>query len=250
MKIKYLLIVLMTTVTLGCAQKPTQRSAYVNPSESNSNALLAAAVPASGSDVSSLPAPAAQSAPAPAQRSSSRSSAPADQDAVNYQYVIGPGDTLDVFVWGYEDLSVTIPVRPDGKITTRLVEDMIASGKTPTRLARELEEQYQVYVKNPTVTVTVNDFIGVPSQQVKVVGGGAQPRTVPYVNGMTVLDVMIEVGGLNKFSSGNKAVLVRTVEGERRSYRVRLHDLLKKGDIKANGYVQPGDIIIIPESWF
>ena len=127
---------------------------------------------------------------------------------------------------------------------------MIASGKTPTRLARELEEQYQVYVKNPTVTVTVNDFIGVPSQQVKVVGGGAQPRTVPYVNGMTVLDVMIEVGGLNKFSSGNKAVLVRTVEGERRSYRVRLHDLLKKGDIKANGYVQPGDIIIIPESWF
>ena len=244
MKIKYLLI-LMTAFAAGCAQQAPQRSAYVDTPGSNANGTVAS-VPASGSDVSSLPAPNSQSAPAQAQRRT----APSEQDAVNYQYVIGPGDTLDVFVWGYEDLSVTIPVRPDGKITTRLVEDMTASGKTPTQLARELEEQYQVYVKNPTVTVTVNDFIGVPSQQVKVVGGGAQPRTVPYVNGMTVLDVMIEVGGLNKFSSGNKAVLVRTVAGERRSYRVRLHDLLKKGDIKANGYVQPGDIIIIPESWF
>jgi len=167
-----------------------------------------------------------------------------------YQYVIGPGDTLDVFVWGYKDLSVTVPVRPDGKITTRLVEDMIASGKTPTQLARELESQYQTYVKNPTVTVTVNKFIGAPSQQIKVVGGGAKPRTVPYVNGMTVLDVMIEVGGLKKFSSGNKAVLVRNVNGGKKQYRLRLHDLLKKGDIGANRAVQPGDILIIPESWF
>ncbi len=168
----------------------------------------------------------------------------------DYKYVIGPGDTLDVFVWGYKDLSVTIPVRPDGKITTRLVEDMVASGKTPTVLARELEDKYKSYVKNPTVTVTVNKFIGAPSQQIKVVGGGAKPRTVPYVNGMTVLDVMIEVGGLKKFSSGNKAVLVRNVNGERKSYRLRLHNLLKKGDIAANRAVQPGDIIIIPESWF
>lgn len=168
----------------------------------------------------------------------------------SYQYVIGPGDTLDVFVWGYKDLSVTVPVRPDGKITTRLVEDMVASGKTPTLLARELEAQYKKYVKNPTVTVTVNKFIGAPSQQIKVVGGGAKPKTVPYVNGMTVLDVMIEVGGLKKFSSGNKAVLVRTVQGTRTSYRLRLHDLLKKGDIGANRPVQPGDILIIPESWF
>lgn len=168
----------------------------------------------------------------------------------DYKYVIGPGDTLDVFVWGYKDLSVTIPVRPDGKITTRLVEDMVASGKTPTVLARELEEQYKRYVKNPTVTVTVNKFIGAPSQQIKVVGGGTQPTTVPYVNGMTVLDVMIEVGGLKKFSSGNQAVLVRNVDGQRRSYRLRLHNLLKKGDITANRAVQPGDIIIIPESWF
>ena len=170
--------------------------------------------------------------------------------APDYKYVIGPGDTLDIFVWGYENLSLSVPVRPDGKITTRLVEDMLASGKTPTQLARELEFRYQVYVKNPTVTVTVNEFIGVPSQQIKVVGGGANPRTVPYVNGMTVLDVMIEIGGLKKFSSGNKAVLVRTVGGIRKSYRVRLHDLLNKGDIGANRNVNPGDILIIPESWF
>jgi len=168
----------------------------------------------------------------------------------DYRYVIGPGDTLDIFVWGYENLSLTVPVRPDGKITTRLVEDMVATGKTPTALARELEDKYQVYVKNPTVTVTVNKFIGVPSQQIKVVGGGANPQTVPYVNGMTVLDVMIEVGGLKKFSNGNKAVLVRNVNGERKSYRIRLHDLLKKGDIGANRDVNPGDILIIPESWF
>lgn len=168
----------------------------------------------------------------------------------DYQYVVGPGDTLDIFVWGYENLSLTVPVRPDGKITTRLVEDMLASGKTPTQLARELEDRYQVYVKNPTVTVTVNKFVGVPSQQIKVVGGGANPRTVPYVNGMTVLDVMIEIGGLKKFSSGNKAVLVRTVNGIRESYRIRLHDLLNKGDIAANRNVNPGDILIIPESWF
>ena len=172
---------------------------------------------------------------------------PIEQD---YRYVIGPGDTLDIFVWGYENLSLTVPVRPDGKITTRLVEDMVATGKTPTALARELENKYQVYVKNPTVTVTVNKFIGVPSQQIKVVGGGANPQTVPYVNGMTVLDVMIEVGGLKKFSNGNKAVLVRNVNGKRMSYRIRLHDLLKKGDIGANRDVDPGDILIIPESWF
>jgi len=167
-----------------------------------------------------------------------------------YKYVIGPGDTLDIFVWGYENLSLSVPVRPDGKITTRLVEDLLASGKTPTDLARELEIKYKLYVKNPTVTVTVNKFVGVPSQQIKVVGGGTTPRTVNYVNGMTVLDVMIEVGGLNKFSSGNKSVLVRTVNGTKKSYRVRLHDLLKKGDITANRDVNPGDILIIPESWF
>jgi polysaccharide export outer membrane protein len=167
-----------------------------------------------------------------------------------YQYVIGPGDTLDIFVWGYKDLSVSIPVRPDGKITTRLIEDMPASGKTPTQLARDIEVQYKSFVKNPTVTVTVDNFVGSPSQQIKVVGGGAEPKTVPYRNSMTLLDVMIEAGGLGEFSSGNKAVLVRQVNGQRKQFRVRLHDLLKKGDIGANRIVMPGDILIIPESWF
>jgi len=171
-------------------------------------------------------------------------------DAPGYEYIIGPGDTLDIFVWGYKDLSVTIPVRPDGRITTRLVEDMQASGKTPTLLARELERKYTSYVKNPTVTVTVNKFVGSPSQQIKVVGGGAEPKTVPYRNSMTLLDVMIEVGGLGKFSNGNKAVLVRQVNGKKQTYKVRLHSLLKKGDITANREVLPGDILIIPESWF
>jgi len=220
MNIKLLWIALVAAVAMGCAKTPENRSSFAG----NEEAAYSATADASQAvaDVSA--------APIPQQVTSQRvaTSTPASQQEAAYQYVIGPGDTLDVFVWGYKDLSVTIPVRPDGKITTRLVEDMVASGKT----------------------VTVNKFIGVPSQQVKVVGGGAKPRTVPYVNGMTVLDVMIEVGGLKKFSSGNKAVLVRTVNGERKSYRVRLHDLLKKGDIKANGYVQPGDIIIIPESWF
>ncbi len=169
--------------------------------------------------------------------------------ADSYQYIIGPGDTLDIFVWGYEDLSVSLPVRPDGNITTRLVEDMRASGKTPTQLARDIEEKYTKFVKNPTVTVTVDEFVGSPSQQVKVVGGGAAPKTVPYRNNMTLLDVMIEVGGLSKFSNGNKAVLVREVNGERVSYKVKLHNLMKKGDIAANRTVKPGDILIIPESW-
>lgn len=171
-------------------------------------------------------------------------------DDTGYKYVIGPGDELDIFVWGYKDLSVKVPVRPDGKITTRLIEDMQASGKTPTVLARDIEKKYVTYVKNPTVTVTVEGFVGIPSQQIKVVGGGAKPKTVPYRNNMTVLDVMIEVGGLSKFSSGNRAVLVRTENGKQQSYKIRLHSLLKGGDIKANRPVKPGDVIIIPESWF
>jgi len=171
-------------------------------------------------------------------------------DNTGYKYIIGPGDTLDIFVWGYKDLSVSVPVRPDGKITTRLIEDMQASGRTPTDLARDIEQKYVTFVKNPTVTVTVDKFVGSPSQQIKVVGGGAKPKTVPYRNKMTVLDVMIEVGGLSKFSSGNKAILVRTENGEQQSYKVRLQSLLKGGDIKANRPVKPGDIIIIPESWF
>lgn len=171
-------------------------------------------------------------------------------DGQPYDYIIGPGDNLDIFVWGYEDLSVSLPVRPDGRITTRLVEDMVASGKTPTELARDIEVQYKNFVKNPTVTVTVDEFVGSPDQQIKVVGGGAVPQTVPYKNDMTLLDLMIDIGGLSEFSSGNRSVLVRHLGGNRKSYNVRLNDLLKKGDISANVALIPGDILIIPESWF
>ncbi len=176
--------------------------------------------------------------------------AESEQAADNYEYVIGAGDSLSIFVWGYPDLSVTLPVRPDGKITTRLAEDINASGKTPTQLAREIEDVYQEFVKQPTVTVSVSSFIGSPEQHIKVVGGGAKPKIVQYKNGMTLLDLMVEVGGLDKFASGNKSKLVRKEGGKDNSYKVRLHDLLKKGDISANVRLVPGDILIIPESWF
>lgn len=167
----------------------------------------------------------------------------------DYEYVIGAGDSLSIFVWGYEDLSITLPVRPDGKITTRLVEDMQASGKTPTQLARDIEQVYREFVKNPTVSITVSDFVGSPAQQIKVVGGGSKPRTIPYKNGMTLLDLMIEAGGLSEYASGNNSVLVRNESGERVSYKVRVSDLLERGDITANVPIFPGDILIIPESW-
>ncbi len=168
----------------------------------------------------------------------------------DYEYIIGPGDSLSIFVWGYEDLSITLPVRPDGRITTRLVEDMPASGKTPTQLARDIELVYQQFVKNPTVSITVSFFVGNPTQQVRVVGAGSAPKTVPYKDGMTLLDLMIEVGGLSEFANGNKSVLVRSSDSENVSYKVRVNDLLKKGDISANVRILPGDILIIPESWF
>ena len=173
-----------------------------------------------------------------------------DHSPEAYEYIIGPGDDLSIFVWGYEDLSITLPVRPDGRITTRLVEDMPASGKTPTQLARDIEQVYEQFVKNPTVSITVSEFVGSPKQQVRVIGGGSAPRTVPFVAGMSLLDLMIDVGGLREFSKGNKAVLVRTTEEGRQSYRVKLDDLLRKGDMSADVPISPGDIVIIPEAWF
>jgi len=193
------------------------------------------------------------SSPTKTQKSSSTSAAtkntkPTSADQSGYR--IGPGDKLDIFVWGYKDLSVLVPVRPDGKITTRLIEDLQASGRTPSELARDIETKYQTFVKNPTVTITVEEFVGVSSQQVKVVGGGAKPQTIPYRNSMTVLDVMIDIEGLTEFSAGNRAKLVRTVDGKRQTFKLRLKDLLEGGDISADRPVQPGDVIIIPESWF
>lgn len=172
------------------------------------------------------------------------------EQSAESSYTIGPGDQLNVFVWGNEDLSVVVPVRPDGKITTPLVEDVLASGKTPTQLARDIEQRLARYVKTPIVTVTISSFVGSSNEQIRVIGQAAQPRSIPFRVNMTVLDVIISVGGLTEFAAGNRATIVRGPQGNQQSFRVRLEDLLEKGDISANVVMQPGDILIIPESWF
>jgi polysaccharide export outer membrane protein len=168
----------------------------------------------------------------------------------DYNYVIGPGDTMEIFVWGNEELTTMGVVRPDGKFTTRLVEDLPASGKTSTELARDIEKAYAEYVRQPVVSVIVNGFVGIPTQQVRVVGEASQPIAVPFSKHMTLLDLMIAVGGMTEFAAGNKSVLVRIENGQQTSYGLRLDDLLKDGDISANMAMMPGDIVIISESWF
>jgi polysaccharide export outer membrane protein len=165
------------------------------------------------------------------------------------EYLIGPGDALQIFVWDHADLSTTVAVRPDGKISTPLVEDLEAAGRTPTQLARDIEGVLSQYVRTPVVTVIMQGFVGEQAQQVRVVGQAVSPQALQFRNGMTVLDVMIQVGGLSEFASGNRAKIVRkTAQGEV-EIKVRLDDLLNKGDIGENVAMQPGDVLIIPESW-
>ena len=169
----------------------------------------------------------------------------------DYQYFIGPGDRLDIFVWRNPELSVTnIPVRPDGRISSPLVEDILASGKTPIGLARDIESKLREYIKDPLVTVTITDFTGRLEQQIRVIGEAAQPMSIPYSRNMTLLDAMIAVGGLTEFAAGNRAVIVRNINGGQDQIRVRLEDLIKDGDISANIGLAPGDILVIPESMF
>ena len=165
-------------------------------------------------------------------------------------YLIGPLDALEVFVWRAPELSTKITVRPDGRISTPLVEDMVAAGKTPTQLAKDLERTLSQYVKSPQVSVIVSNFTSTFDQQVRVLGQAQKPIALPYQSGMTVLDVMVAVGGLTEFAAGNKAVLIRGKGEDRQSYRLRLDNLLRKGDISANVPVLPGDVILIPESFF
>lgn len=165
-------------------------------------------------------------------------------------YIIGPGDTLDIFIWRNPDLSRTVPVRPDGKISIPLVEDIVCTGKTPTQLAREIETRLKKYVTDPNVTVIVGSFVGSYGQQVRVVGEAVQPKAIPFKNHMTVLDAMIDVGGLTQYAAGNRATVVRNVNGHQTNFNVRLNDLLKDGDVGANVELAPGDIIIIPQSYF
>ena len=163
-------------------------------------------------------------------------------------YLIGPLDQLEVFVWRSPELSTQVTVRPDGRISTPLVEDMVASGKTPSQLANDLEQSLREYVRAPEVTIIVSNFSSTFDQQVRVLGEAQRPIALPFQAGMTVLDVMVAVGGLTEFAAGNRAVLIRGQGEDRQSYRLRLNDLLRKGNIAANVPVLPGDVILIPES--
>jgi polysaccharide export outer membrane protein len=165
-------------------------------------------------------------------------------------YLIGPGDTLRIFVWRYPEVSTEVPVRPDGKISMPLVEDMPAVGKTSTQLARDLEKALGKYLKDPVATVTVTNFVGNFNDQVRVVGQAVKPQALTYRDELTLLDVMIEVGGLTEFAAGNGAKLVRRTGNGQKTYDLRLDDLLNKGDMSANLAMRPGDIVVIPESWF
>lgn len=165
-------------------------------------------------------------------------------------YRIGPLDTVQVFVWNAPEFSVTVPVRPDGRISTPLIQDLEAAGKTPSELGDEVERRLRQYMQDPVVTVIVSNFSGPFDQQIRVVGEATQPRAIPYRANMTLLDVMIEVGGLTDFAAGNRAVIVRRAGEQQQTYNARLNDLLKDGDISANVPVMPGDVVIIPQSWF
>jgi polysaccharide export outer membrane protein len=178
------------------------------------------------------------------------SAPPASQESQANEYLIGPGDTLNVFVWRQPDLTANIPVRPDGMISTPLVEDMVAVGKTPTELADDIEEVLSEYIRSPQVTIIVEGFVGTFNAQVRVLGQAVNPGVVAYRDRMTLLDVMLEVGGLTEFASGNRARLVRKVDGKNEETRIRLDNLLNKGDLDENFVVQPGDVIVIPEAVF
>ena len=175
--------------------------------------------------------------------------APAMAAVQDYTYVIGAGDSVNIIVWRNPELSMSVPVRPDGKIAAPLVEEVVAQGKIPTELARDIEKQLSKYVRDPVVTVLVTGFVGPYSEQVRVVGEAARPQFLSYKTGMTILDVMIAVGGLTDFADGNKASILRTSEGSKH-YSVRLKDLIKRGDISANVEMKPGDILIVPQSLF
>jgi polysaccharide export outer membrane protein len=175
--------------------------------------------------------------------------APATAAAPDYRYVIGPGDTLNVVVFRYPDLSMSIPVRPDGRISAPLVEDLVAVGKDPTTVAREMEKALSKYIRDPVVSVVVTGFVGPYREQIRVVGEATRPQVLAYRQNMTLLDVMIAVGGMTDFADGNAATIMRATEGNKQ-YGVRVKDLLKRGDVSANVEMRPGDVLIIPQSWF
>ena len=176
--------------------------------------------------------------------------APLASELPTAEYLVGPGDVLGIFVWRNPELSVELPVRPDGRISLPLVEDIVAIGKTPAALAKEIEQRLKKYVENPSVTVMARAFTGPFTQQVRVIGEAVLPKALPYRANMTVLDAMIEVGGLTKYASGNRATIVRMVNSSREIYSVHLDSLIKDGKIEDNVALLPGDILIIPQRYF
>lgn len=176
--------------------------------------------------------------------------APAQTAAYDWNYLVGPGDSVNVFVWRNPEVSGTFPVRPDGKMTMNLVEDLPASGKTPSQLARDIEKALAKYIQEPIVTVIVGGGVGPFDQQLRVVGEAAKPQALNFREKMTLIDLMIAVGGLTDFAAGNKAYILRTQDGKQTQLGVRLEDLLRGGDIRANVEMRPGDVLVIPESLF
>lgn len=170
--------------------------------------------------------------------------------ATDWYYLLGPGDTVSVFVWGNPEVSGSFPIRPDGKMTMNLAEDVPASGKTPSQLARDIEKILARYIQDPIVTVIVSGGVGPYSQQIRVLGQAAKPQALNYRENMSLVDVMIAVGGITEFAAGNRASILRVVDGKPQQYGVRLEDLVKGGDVSANVDMRPGDVLIIPESWF
>ncbi|WP_444718883.1 XrtA/PEP-CTERM system exopolysaccharide export protein [Paucibacter hankyongi] len=175
--------------------------------------------------------------------------APVAATAQDYSYIVGAGDNINIIVWRNPELSMSVPVRPDGKIATPLIDELLAQGKNPIELAREIEKQLGKYVRDPVVTVIVTGFVGPYSEQIRVIGEAAKPQALPYKMNMTILDVMIAVGGLTDFAAGNEATILRSADGGKQ-YAVRLKDLIRRGDVSANVEMRPGDVLIIPQSFF
>lgn len=166
------------------------------------------------------------------------------------RYRIAPGDNVQIFVWRNPEVSTSVPVRPDGLLSAPLLEEVPAAGKTPAELARDLEGELSTYLRDPLVTVIVNGFVGTYREQIRVVGEASQPRALLYRDSMTLLDVLVETGGVTDFADGNDATLIRLVDGKQEQFRLRIDDLIRDGDISANVDMRPGDIIIVPEAWF
>jgi len=169
---------------------------------------------------------------------------------INPDYLIGPGDNVTVTVWRNPEVSGSVPVRPDGKITTPLVEDLPAAGKTSTQLARDIEAALAKFIQQPVVTVIVTNFVGNYGDQIRVIGQAARPQALAYRRDMSLMDVLITVGGITEFAAGNKASIIRNVDGKQEKIVVRLDDLIRNGDISANMPMRPGDVLVIPESFF